>query len=495
MSVKADASSSSYPSSIKSTAALEEAREDLHHFEPELVERTWRKVDWAILPLAVVLYLAAYIDRANIGNAKVLGLATSLKLTSNQYNWALSIFFVGYVIFETPSNIILRKISPRWYIPTLTVLWGLVCALFATVKTARGLLAIRFFLGAAEAGFLPGIVYWLSCWYPRTLLGSRYAVLYSTVSLTGAFGGLLATAIHALDGTYGIAGWKWIFIVEGCVTGGLGLLSFFVMSAYPATAHFLSEDEKRVVLVANEADRAQKADEHFSGKQVHSAFTDWRTWLWGLVYISIYIPVYSVILSLPSVVTGLGYSGTHATLMACPPYGLGFVIVLLAGWTMDRYGKLFYHYVGAIVITVVALIVLMVVENLVVRYVMFFLVMFMFIPVSVCWTWLGSNVASANKRAAALGVVFSLGNIGGTVAGQIYRAEWAPRYVQGHAINVGCYAIALVAGAALWWSYKTDNESRDRLANETVKRTMRHDLLGEDLGDLGDRHPSFRYYL
>ena len=110
---------------------------------------------------------------------------------------------------------------------------------------------------------------------------------------------------------------------------------------------------------------------------MRSAFADWRTWLWGLVYIAIYIPVYSIILSLPSVVTGLGYAGTHATLMACPPYGLGFVIILLAGWTTDRYGHLFYHYVGAIVVTVVALIVLMAVENLVVRYVMFFFVMFM----------------------------------------------------------------------------------------------------------------------
>nr|VWO95720.1 Adhesion protein [Ganoderma boninense] len=164
----------------------------------------------------------------------------------------------------------------------------------------------------------------------------------------------------------------------------------------------------------------------------------------------------------------------------------------------------------------------MTVESLVVRYVMFFFVMFMcvqlcppssslfpnswltmrvrtvrcrFIPVSVCWTWLGSNVAGATKRAAALGVVFSLGNIGGAVSGQIYRAEWAPRYVQGHAINVACYAIALVGGGALWWSYKTDNERRDRAARETVKRTKQHDLLGEDLGDLGDRHPSFRYYL
>lgn len=152
------------------------------------------------------------------------------------------------------------------------------------------------------------------------------------------------------------------------------------MPAYPGTARFLSSSEKHVVLVANEADRGQRADEHFSGAQVRAAFADWRTWLWGLAYIAIYIPVYSVILSLPSVVTGLGYAGTRATLMACPPYAVGFAIVLIAGWTTDRYGRLFYHYVGAIVVVVVALIVLMTVENLVVRYVMFFFVMFMYVP-------------------------------------------------------------------------------------------------------------------
>ncbi|OSX63099.1 hypothetical protein POSPLADRAFT_1079015, partial [Postia placenta MAD-698-R-SB12] len=163
-----------------------------------------------IMPVAVLLYLASYIDRANIGNAKVFGLASSLRLTDNQYNWALSIFFIGYVVFETPSNIILKRISPRWYIPSITVLWGLCCALISRVHTSSGLLAARFFLGLIEAGFIPGIVYWLSCWYPRHIVGRRFAVLYSSVSLTGAFGGLLATAIHALDGTHGIAGWRYV---------------------------------------------------------------------------------------------------------------------------------------------------------------------------------------------------------------------------------------------------------------------------------------------
>ncbi|OBZ72869.1 putative transporter C11D3.18C [Grifola frondosa] len=446
-------------SSVKAASEVyEEALVSLEQYDPELIKKTWRKVDFRILPIAVLLYLASYIDRANVGNAKVLGMATSLHLTDNQYNWVLSIFFIGYVVFETPSNILLRRLSPRWYIPTLTVLWGLTCALFAVVHNATGLIVIRFFLGMAEAGFLPGIVYWMS--------------------LTGAFGGLLATAIHALNGTHGIEGWRWIYIVEGCITGGFGLLTFVFMSAYPAEAKFLNATEKRIIQLAIEADRAQGDNESFNGKHIRSAFTDWRTYL--------------VILSLPSVVVGLGYVGTRATLMACPPYGLGFFIVLIAGWTCDRYGKLFYHYVGAVLVVMVALIVLMTVDKLVVRYVMFFLVMFMFIPVSVCWTWLSSNIAGSNKRAAATGVVFSLGSIGGTVSGQIYRAEWAPRYVQGHAINLACYVIALVSGFALWYSYKRDNERRDREANEKVAAGT---LVGADLGDLGDRHPNFRYYL
>ncbi|KAH9946732.1 MFS general substrate transporter [Amylocystis lapponica] len=492
MNVKSDASAS-----VKSfTEALEE--DSLEQYDPETIRQTWRKVDLHIMPIAVLLYLASYIDRANIGNARVLGLSASLELTSNQYNWALSIFFIGYVIFETPSNILLKRFSPRWYIPSLTVLWGIICALTSLVQSAAGLLAVRFFLGLVEAGFLPGIVYWMSCWYPRPMQGRRFAILYSSVSLTGAFGGLLATAIHALNGTHGIAGWRWIFIVEGCITAGFGLISFIFMTAYPATASFLTPVEKRIIELANAEDRAQTTAESaaFRKGQVRAAFADWRMYLWGVVYIANYIPVYSVILSLPSVVTGLGYEGTRATLMACPPYGVGFIIVLAAGWTSDRYGHLFAHYLVGVCVTTAALVVLMAAHNLVVRYVMFFLIMFMFVPISICWTWLSSNVAGATKRATAMGLVFSLGNIGGAISGQIYRAQWAPRYVQGHAINIACYAVALVSGAALWWSYRSDNLRRDARAAESEggEKEARTGLLGQDLGDLGDRHPNFRYY-
>lgn len=149
------------------------------------------------------------------------------------------------------------------------------------------------------------------------------------------------------------------------------------MSAYPADAPWLTEEERDIIHLSNERDRALKAREGFSGKQIRSAFTDWRTYAWAVMFFSTYIPVYSVVLSLPTVVTGLGYKGTTATLMACPPYVVGFFAVLISGITVDRYGYLFFHYVAGIVVTMIALIVLMAAQNLVVRYVMFFFVMFM----------------------------------------------------------------------------------------------------------------------
>ncbi|EKM51388.1 uncharacterized protein PHACADRAFT_129318, partial [Phanerochaete carnosa HHB-10118-sp] len=132
----------------------------LAQFSKDEIKWAWRKVDMHVLPVAVLLYLSSYIDRANIGNARVLGLAAALNLSSNQYNLAVSIFFVGYVVFETPSNIIIKRTSPRWYIPVMTIIWGVICCLTSLVKSSAGLSTARFFLGLAEAGFLPGIVFW-----------------------------------------------------------------------------------------------------------------------------------------------------------------------------------------------------------------------------------------------------------------------------------------------------------------------------------------------
>ncbi|ODV90171.1 hypothetical protein CANCADRAFT_13294, partial [Tortispora caseinolytica NRRL Y-17796] len=478
------------------SAVIKVTVEELNLSEKE-ISKVWRKVDSRVLALACLLYLASYIDRANIGNAKVLGMSADLNLSANYYYLALSIFFVGYVVFETPSNIILKFVGPRYYIPTLTIVWGGICALVGTVQSGAGLVAIRFFLGLAEAGLLPGITYLMATWYPRGKLGRRYAVLYSTVSLTGAFGGLLATAIHSLNGRHGIAGWRWIFIVEGVVTVGIGLFALIVMYPYPENAKFLTERERQYLLAIHAKDRAQHKAQGLNWAYAKTAFKDYRTYLWGLIYFATYIPVYSVILSLPSVITGLGFEGTTATLMACPPYGLGFIVVLISGYTSDKHRDRFWHAVIPCFVASAALIVLIAVTSNWVRYAMFFFVMFMFVPICTNWSWQANNTAGTNKRAVATGLIYSMGNIGGAIAGQIYRAEWAPYYRPGHGINIACFGVAVIAMIVIRWTYIRDNRLRDELLardNENSQETFtEQDQLELDLGLLGDRHPRFRY--
>lgn len=186
-----------------------------------------------------------------------------------------------------------------------------------------------------------------------------------------------------MDGKRGIAGWRWIFLIEGAISIVLGIYTFVFFSSSPTTSAWLKPRERQIILLTNEIDRALRADEPFSASQIKSAFTDWRMYLWGLMYWMNNVPVYSVILSLPVVVTGLGYTGTTATLFAVWPYFVGFGAVAVTGYTLDRYGHRFAHYCVGIIVASIALIVLIIVENLKVRYVMYFFVMFMCVNLSV----------------------------------------------------------------------------------------------------------------
>lgn len=278
---------------------------------------------------------------------------------------------------------------------------------------------------------------------------------------------------------------------RGCVTFTMGIISWFMLSDYPDTAWFLTKEEQQLVCTALRADRAQLPNEPKNWPMFWTGVKDPRTYLWFLMFLSTVLPVYSILLSLPSVVIGLGYAGKQAVLMACPPYAVGFVLVIISGYTSDRYRERFFHLVFGCVMSMIALITLMTVENLHVRYGMYFLQMCMFIPVNMIWAWSANNIAGSNKRAASQAIMYCGANVGGAISGQIYRAEWGPRYVKSHGIICACYAVAMAAGTTLYLTYRNENRRRDR--EGPVRKPG--DMLGTDLGILGDRHPDFRYFL
>lgn len=171
------------------------------------------KIDLRVIPVLSLMYLLAFLDRTNIANASVFGLQKDLKLTGTQYNTALTMFFIPYIVFEIPSNIILKRLKPHVWLSACMFLFGLVTICQGLVKNWSGLLATRFFLGLAETGMFPGSFYLIGMWYKRSEAQKRYSFFFGSTSLAGAFGGLLASAIGKMSGMRGYGGWRWIFIL------------------------------------------------------------------------------------------------------------------------------------------------------------------------------------------------------------------------------------------------------------------------------------------
>jgi|TARA_R110002003_G_scaffold144_5_gene13357 MFS family permease len=258
-----------------------------------------RKMDLRLIPMLALLYLLSFLDRGNIGNAKIEGLQEDLGMSGAQYNWCLTVFFFTYAAFEVPSNLLLKKLRPSVWLPTIMVAWGVVMTLMGIVQSYEGLLIARIFLGVTEAGLFPGVAYYITMWYARHEAQFRQALFFSAASVAGAFSGLLAFGIAHMDGVGNLAGWRWIFILEGILTVVVAIVAYFTLFDFPETASFLTEEERAFVVYRlkyqdfkdeAEAGAVRVAqDDTFQWKFVKSAFLDWQIWTniwvyWGRLF-------------------------------------------------------------------------------------------------------------------------------------------------------------------------------------------------------------------
>ena len=235
-----------------------------------------RKIDMYLMPWVWLLYLCAspshplpshnpriltnppsfsYMDRTNIGNAKVAGMEDALSLTDNEYSLAIILFQIAYVFAGVPSNMLLSRLRPSRYIPSIVFLWGGVVACLAAINTPAQLLAVRFLLGIAEAGYSPAVLFMISMWYRRGEQSKRFMIFWTAGILAGAFAGILAGAIASgMDGRYGIAGWRWLFLLEGVLTMGIALICPFFLLDYPATCKKFTPEQRKLAVKRLEAD-------------------------------------------------------------------------------------------------------------------------------------------------------------------------------------------------------------------------------------------------
>ncbi|KAF3764268.1 MFS general substrate transporter [Cryphonectria parasitica EP155] len=459
-----------------------------------------RKMDLRLIPVLALLYLLCFLDRGNIGNAKIEGLQEDLGLESYQYNWCLTAFFFTYAFFEVPSNLLLKKLRPSRWLPTIMVAWGTVMTLMGIVQNYQGLLVARLFLGVAEAGLYPGVAYYLTMWYCRHEIQFRQAMFFSAASVAGAFSGLLAFGISKMDGVGNLAGWRWIFILEGIVTVLIAFASFWLLHDFPETAKFLTEEERAFVVFrlkyqgqTKETTSQVAQAEEFKWKYVAQAFADWQIWVNLFVYWSIVCPLYGISLFLPTIVKNLGYTSSTAQLMTVPIYVTAAILAVVFAYISDRVGKRSPFIIGFLCVMVVGFSMCIATdpsEKPGVVYAGVFLIacaIYPSFPGNIAW--LSNNLAGSYKRSVGMAIQIGVGNLGGAMASNFYREEDSPRYILGHGLELGFVCAGIVAVVILNIGYATINKKRERKVAEAGEGPSG----SQELSELGDKAYTFRY--
>lgn len=385
-----------------------------------------------------ILYTLSYLDRANIANAASGGMREHLSITSTQYSVILLVFFISYVLFEVPANMILHSVRPSLFLSILCLIWGAVAASMAACKNWSQVAAVRFCLGVTEAGFAPGVAYYLSCWYKTHELARRYSLYYTATAVSGAFSGLLAGVItEHLDGARGMDAWRWLLLIEGVGSSSAALFAWAVLPDWPSTTAWLSTEETLVAVRRLKLDgiaiSGSTIDENPShGSALRLALTDWR--LYPLIFMYMLATGSQTIqYFVPALVGQLGYSGHTLQYMTIPIYGVVFIAIVifcfLSDWKKER--ALFISVTAAI--AALSFIIIVSVSSSKIKYAFLcFAVGAIYSACPLTLLWVSSVFRyPAEKRAVAIALVNALGNSASIYGSFLWPSEDAPGYLKG----------------------------------------------------------------
>ncbi|KAK3327590.1 major facilitator superfamily domain-containing protein [Cercophora scortea] len=414
-----------------------------------------RKIDTRLLPAIILMYILNYIDRNNIAAAKLAHIERDLGLSSVEFQTAVSILFVGYLLMQIPSNLFLNKLGkPAIYLPTCMIIWGIISAATAGCTNAAGLLVNRFFLGFVEAAYFPGCLYYLSCWYTRKELGFRTAVLYSGALISGAFSGLISAGVTwGLDGARGIAAWRWLFIIEGAATVAVAIGAFFVLPNFPRTTSWLTEEERILAVWRLEEDIGEDdwvgSSEQTFWEGARLAFTDIKTYVL-IVLVFCIVASGTVTNFFPTVVNTLGYGNVQSLLLTAPPYVLAVIVTYANAYHADKTGERYWHITLPMWVAIIAYIIAATTTAVAPRYLsMMLMVPSVYSGFVVALAWI-SNIMPRPpaKRAAALAFINAVSNCCSIYASYLYPNSAAPHYTTAMVVNC-CTAVIAVAAATV----------------------------------------------
>ena len=411
--------------------------------EPQLVVR---QVGWRLVPFLTLLYFVNFIDRVNVGFA-ALTMNQAIGLTPLAFGWGAGIFFLGYFLCEVPSNLALHRFGARRWIARIMVSWGIVSAAMALVAGPTSFVVLRFLLGVAEAGFFPGIILYLTYWFPEASRARIVGAFMTAVPLSSVIGNPLSAFLLGFDGIGGIEGWRWLFILEGVPAVLLGIAVWFYLPDRPAEARFLSV-EARAWLTATLA-AEQEANDAARRLDLLAALTSPKVLLLAAIYFGLVMSLYGIVLWLPQLAGGFGLSTQQIGFVTAIPYVVAASGMYLFGRHSDARGERRFHLAGAAAVAGVALIALPYVGSPGVSLLVLCAAAWgIYAALPVFWA-IPAGFLAGNAAAGAIGLINSLGNLGGFVGP--YLVGWLRQASGGFAaglvaLGIGCL---LAAGAAL----------------------------------------------
>ncbi|QGA12527.1 hypothetical protein EYB26_000171 [Talaromyces marneffei] len=461
---RSDSSSNGIPIKTDEGILTREEAEGL--VNPAAEKKLIRKLDaHVILPVGMVFFWA-FVDRVNLGYARLQGIEKDLHMVGNDFNVALLVQIAPYIFFEIPSNLTLKRVRPSLWLGDLSLCWGFIT------------------LGQ-------GAVYLTSMYYTRYELQKRMVGLYMANCIAIATSGLIAYGMTHLEGHGGYHSWRWIYIIEGTITIGLSVFLFFIIADWPGQAKWLSADEK-ILLRARQIvqDGGLARMDRLDRKALFRILSDWKIYSAIIIYFGVSASVNATAF-VPSIIARLGYTNAAALAYTIPIYVVAGVLAFIAAVISDRIRNRLAPCLFSVVLCVCGYAVLLNQDkvSLHAQYGALFLFnggCFMVLPT--LWTWLSNNMAGHYKRSWSSAAQIGLGNAGAIVPTMTYVAKEAPAYTRAYSVSLALIVAAglvmVLTEIGLWW----ENKIRDQ-----GKRDYRLNLPQEEVENLGDDHPSFRF--
>ncbi|BCF97854.1 MFS transporter [Paraburkholderia sp. PGU19] len=407
-------------------------------------EATYRKVAWRLTPLLMLSYVVAYLDRVNVGFAK-LGMSADLGLSDAVYGFGAGIFFIGYFIFEVPSNVILHRVGARVWIARIMVTWGIVSMLTMFVTTPTMFYVMRFLLGLAEAGFFPGIILYLTYWYPAHRRGRMTTWFMTAIAISGVVGGPISGYIlKSFDGANGWHGWQWLFLLEGIPSIIVGILVFIVLDDRISKAKWLTKEERELLERNIAAEDATKED-HAIGKVMLSP----RVLMMSLIYFSFVMGLYGVSFWLPTIIKATGVTDAFTIgLLSAIPFAAAVVAMVFVARSADRLRERRWHvavpgFVGALGLV---LSVVWAHDTTLAMAGLTLATMGILTTLPLFWS-LPTSFLAGTGAAAGIALINSIGNLAGFLSP--YAVGWLKQATSGNAAGMYMLAAFMVLGGVL----------------------------------------------